>query len=95
MRILGQQVLRGADGQPLPAAATVDPEEIRRLADGTLVWSSEGVWHADAAQRHAPFIRLVQADGTPLRDLRLPPQFALDDNRGHGGQARRCALGSE
>jgi len=89
VRILGQTLLRQQDGQPFDGAAAVDPEEIRLLPDGLLLWSSEGVWHADPARRHQPAIRTMTQDGHPVRAFTHPPQFGLADNRSTGGRSNK------
>lgn len=89
VRILGQTLLRRPDGQPFEGAAAVDPEEIRLMPDGQLLWSSEGVWHTDPARTLQPFIRTMALDGRPLREFRLPPAFLLADNRSTGGRSNK------
>ncbi len=86
LRILAQTPLRQADGREFEAADSVDPEDIRLLPGGTLVWASEGVWHDDPARRHAPFVREMRLDGSPVRDFELPALFDLVDNRTRGGR---------
>lgn len=72
--------LRQSDGQPWPArprapagVEVVDPEGIRRLPDGTLLWTSEG----DPRRGFGPSLRVAAPDGRLLRELPLPPHFAL------------------
>ena len=84
VRLLAQTPLRQADGREFAGADAVDPEEIRLLPGGTLVWSSEGVWHDDPARRHQPFVREMRLDGSPVRDFGLPSLFHLID-RTRGG----------
>lgn len=89
VRILGQQRLLQPDGQPFEAGPTVDAEDIRRLPDGHLVWSSEGIWHADAAQRRQPFVRSMGTDGRFVREHALPEGFALVDNHSRGARKNK------
>ena len=60
------------DGSPFPEAG-VDPEAIRLLPSGNLLWSSEGLEKADP--QIAPFVREMKADGAYVRDLRIPERF--------------------
>jgi 3-phytase/alkaline phosphatase D len=93
VRILGQHSLRQADGQAYGQAygsePAVDAEDIRLLPNGNLLWASEGVWHADAKRRHQPFVREMRPDGSPVRDLALPPAFGLVDKRRIGGRSNK------
>jgi hypothetical protein len=72
--------LRQLDGQPWPArpratpgVEVVDPEGVRRLPDGNLLWTSEG----DPRRGFGPSLRVAAPDGRLLRELPLPPHFAL------------------
>lgn len=77
--------LRQADGAPWPARrvtppglAVPDPEALRRLPDGRLLWTSEG----DRPRGFGPALREARADGTLLREFALPPHFAPGPERG-------------
>ena len=86
VRLLSQLPLPQPDGRPFDGDGMVDAEDIRLLPNGHLVWASEGRWHADPARRYAPFLREMRMDGSPVRDLTLPPLFDLGDQRTRGGR---------
>lgn len=89
VRLLGHTRLRQPDGQPITVPRSVDPEDIRLLPNGHLAWSSEGVWHADPVRRHAPFVREMRLDGSPVRNFALPALFDLVDQRTRGGRENK------
>jgi hypothetical protein len=70
-------LLRQADGQPFDGM-DVDPEGLRRSAQGSWFWSSEGV--ADAGI--APFVREMADDGSFVRDFALPAKYRPAPGRG-------------
>lgn len=60
---------------------SVDPEAIRlHPTTRSLVWSSEG----DPRKDIAPFVREMNADGTPVRSFRVPQQFLLESGKAAG-----------
>ncbi|MEM6795633.1 MAG: esterase-like activity of phytase family protein [Acidobacteriota bacterium] len=67
------------DGSSFPEAG-VDPESIRRLPNGHLLWSSEGFERTLIP----PFVREITAEGAFVRDLEIPPRFSptADDATG-------------
>ncbi len=80
VRFTGIQFLRDADGSPFESRS-VDPEAIRlHPTTRTLVWSSEG----DPRKDVAPFVREMNADGTPVRAFPVPPQFLPASGRSTG-----------
>lgn len=89
VRVLAQTPLRRADGQVHDGSRVVDAEDIRLLPNGHLVWSSEGQWSRDETRRHAPFVREMRLDGSPVRDFTLPALFDLVDNRTRGQRANK------
>lgn len=72
VRIVSRQELKQSDGKPF-AAKSVDPEDIRLVADGSgLLWSSEG----DAKAGIPPFLRISDRDGNNVKEFNLPEGFA-------------------
>ncbi|KQB83483.1 esterase-like activity of phytase family protein [Corynebacterium lowii] len=67
--VTGAVLLRDAAGQPYGEHA-VDPESVRRLADGTFAWTSEG-WAKEGDFR-APSVIISDASGQELRRLNVP-----------------------
>ncbi len=66
------------DATPFPALG-VDPESIRRNADGTLTWTSEGsVAAAGNPPLQNPFVRVMNTDGTYIREYTNPTKFNPD-----------------
>ncbi len=64
--------------------AVVDPEGIRHLANGHILWSSEGTWSEDPALRVQPAIYESNAAGRVLRQYHLPSAYLYADNRTRG-----------
>lgn len=58
--------------------AVPDPEAMRRLPDGSFLWSSEG----DFSRRFPPAVYHADASGRTLREFDLPPCFAIGANHG-------------
>lgn len=82
--------LKQANGQPwpgkahaAPGVAIPDPEAMRRLPDGKILWSSEG----DFARGFPVALYASGADGTLLRQFALPACFSV--GRGHGARDNR------
>ncbi|MGL4543913.1 MAG: esterase-like activity of phytase family protein, partial [Polymorphobacter sp.] len=69
--------LRQPDGQPFDGM-DVDPEGLRRSAQGSWFWSSEGV--ADVGI--APFVREMADDGSFVRDFDVPAKYRPAPGRG-------------
>lgn len=88
VRIEQMVMLRGPDGQPLPAR-TADPEAIRLTAGGQLLIASEGHWSANPARRHPPFVHAFTTGGGFVRAFELPPNFELVDNRTTGARSNK------
>ena len=70
--------LKQADGRNWPGRTTAvarapvpDPEGLRRLPNGHLLWTSEG----DVARGLPPALYEATADGVTLRELQLPSSF--------------------
>ncbi len=85
--INGQAFMRRPDGTPFPATArTVDPEGIRVLPNGNLVWSSEGNFSTAPANLYQPFVREMRTDGAFVREFTLPPGFDYVDDATAGGR---------
>lgn len=62
-------------GEPLPERS-VDPESLRVLPDGNLIWTSEG--YARDAQFQAPSIYISAPDGKLIRELNVPDHHTPD-----------------
>ncbi len=62
-----------AAGVPVP-----DPEAMRRLPDGSILWTSEG----DFPRRFPPAVYHADASGRLLREFDLPPCFAVGAEHG-------------
>ncbi|MES2888230.1 MAG: esterase-like activity of phytase family protein [Pseudomonadota bacterium] len=87
VQVTRQVRLLRPDATPFPAdARTVDPEAIRTAANGHLYWASEGIWHADPARRHPPFIREMDPSGAHLREFPLPAAYRQVDNATAGSR---------
>jgi len=85
VRVERQTSLRDARGVPFPMdRPVVDPEGIRHLAKGHVLWSSEGTWSADPGLRVQPAIYESDAAGRVLRHFRLPSAYLAADNRTRG-----------
>lgn len=73
-----------ANGQPFPNAKqggeVPDPESLRLLPDGRLLWSSEG----DKRLKLPPFIREARLDGRFVREFQLPALLRFDGAPGTG-----------
>lgn len=72
VRFEGVTTILDTNGSPF-AANTVDPESIRRLPNGQLVWSNEG--QRSAAGFQDPTVRLMNADGSPVRSFAVPDAY--------------------
>jgi hypothetical protein len=78
VELLDVVTLRQADGHPYPnrqsGGEVVDPEGLRLLPGGGLLWSSEGDYRAS----QSPSLRQARIDGSHVRDFDVPPllQFA-------------------
>ena len=85
VRVERQTPLRDARGARFPTdRAVVDPEGIRHLANGHILWSSEGTWSEDPALRVQPAIYESNAAGRVLRQYHLPSAYLYADNRTRG-----------
>lgn len=95
--------LRQADGKPwsgrrdaLPSIAVPDPEAVRRLPDGRLLWTSEG----DVARGFGPALHECTAQGVLLRTFASPAHFlpaggtGPRDNLGYEGLALEPGAGA-
>lgn len=88
--IQSQTFMQRPDGTPFPASSrTVDPEGIRVAANGNLVWSSEGNWNANPANRYQPFVREMTTDGSFVRQFATPAMFNYVDNASTGGRSNK------
>lgn len=67
--------LTGPTGEPLPERS-VDPEAIRVLPNGNLIWTSEGYARDDQFQ--APSVYVSSPDGKLLRDVNVPEHHVPD-----------------
>ena len=63
-------ILLRPDGTPFPEGG-VDPESIRRLPSGNLLWTSEGFERALID----PFVREMTPTGAYVRDLTIPDRY--------------------
>lgn len=72
VRVEAMTPILDVDAKPF-ARDSVDPESIRLAPGGGLLWSSEGQRNALSLQ--APTVRLMQADGRPVRQLTLPAYY--------------------
>lgn len=79
----GVTVLKRPDGKPFPASG-VDPESIRLLPSGHLLWTSEGL--AESTPPIAPFVREMRPDGSYVRDLTIPRHFIATSVGAFGGR---------
>ena len=66
----GVTTLKQANGTPYPING-IDPEAIRFLANGNIMYTSEG----DATVFQAPFVREAKLDGSFVRDLNVPAYY--------------------
>ena len=88
--INAQAFMRRPDGTAFPATArTVDPEGIRVLPNGNLVWSSEGNFSATPASLYQPFVREMRTDGAFVREFTLPPGFNYVDDATAGARSNK------
>ncbi|MEM1206568.1 MAG: esterase-like activity of phytase family protein [Acidobacteriota bacterium] len=69
-RFTSVRTLLRPDGTPFPEGG-VDPESIRILPSGNLLWTSEG-FERDLID---PFVREMTPDGRYVRDLEIPDRF--------------------
>lgn len=87
VNVLSQTLLRQPDGSAFATQrGTVDPEALRVLPNGDLLWSSEGIWSADPARRQQPFVRQMRLDGGFVRQWPVPVIYELVDNATRGGR---------
>ena len=90
VRVERQTPLRDVRGARFPTdRAVVDPEGIRHLANGHILWSSEGTWSEDPALRVQPAIYESNAAGRVLRQYHLPSAYLYADNRTRGAASTR------
>ena len=88
VRVRGQVVLRDAQGVPFPTdRKLVDPEAIRHIGHGHVLWSSEGTWQADPVLRTQPAIHEADAHGRILHSFALPATYRYADNRTRGAES--------
>jgi len=77
-------ILRQPDGQPFPSrrqgGSVPDPEAVRILPSGDLLWTSEG----DGALKLSPWLREARPDGAHVREFELPAmlRFGADATLG-------------
>lgn len=82
--------LQRPDGATFPTdGLTVDPEGIRQAPNGNLYWSSEGIWSADPAKLHQPFVREMTPSGAHVRSFETPAMFDYVDNATSGGRSNQ------
>ena len=81
--------LRDPSGDPYPIF-TIDPESIRRLPNGNLLYASEG----DDTRAIEPFVREALDDGSYVRDLAIPSKFAVSGAAGTTGIRNNLAFES-
>lgn len=85
VRVRRQIILRDAQGVPFPThRMVIDPEAIRHIAGGHVLWSSEGMWQSDPARRVQPALYEGDAGGRVRHRFTLPPAYLFDDNRTRG-----------
>lgn len=76
--------LRQANGQPYPARRqggdVPDPEAVRLLPGGNLLWTSEG----DGSIKLAPALREARPDGSHVRDFDIPSTHRFGGAPGTG-----------
>lgn len=88
VRIKQQIVLRDAQGIPFPTdRMVIDPEAIRHLGGGHVLWSSEGTWRSDPADRTQPAMYEGDAKGRILHGFALPDAYLYADNRTRGAES--------
>ena len=88
--INSQTFMQRPDGTAFPATSrTVDPEGIRLAPNGNLIWSSEGNWNANPANRYQPFVREMKTDGSFVREFATPAMFNYVDNTSTGGRSNK------
>ncbi|MBA2675105.1 esterase-like activity of phytase family protein [Ramlibacter sp.] len=92
VQLRGVHLLRQADGSTYPArhqgGDVPDPEGMRLLPSGNLLWSSEG----DIARGLSPALREIQADGSHVRDFALPPMLRARPAADKSGPRNNLAL---
>lgn len=84
----GVNTLKNTLGDPYPAF-TIDPESIRKLPNGNIIYTSEG----DTNRNIDAFIREATPDGTFVRDYALPTGFQ-QTNGGPSGIRNNLAFES-
>lgn len=88
VRVRQQVMLRDAQGLPFPTdRMVVDPEAIRHLGHGHVLWSSEGTWQDDPARRTQPAIYESDARGRIVHQFTLPATYLYADNRTRGAES--------
>lgn len=81
--------LKDPSGNPYPALS-IDPESIRRLPNGNLLYTSEG----DVNNNINAFIREALPDGTFVRDYTIPANFQQTGPAGTTGIRQNLAFES-
>ncbi|MES2939306.1 MAG: esterase-like activity of phytase family protein [Pseudomonadota bacterium] len=75
VQLRGVHLLRQADGSTYPGRRqrgdVPDPEGMRLLPSGNLLWSSEG----DVSRGLSPTLREIRPDGSHVREIALPPML--------------------
>lgn len=92
VQLRGVHLLRQADGSTYPGRKqggdVPDPEGMRLLPSGNLLWSSEG----DIRRGISPSLREIRPDGGHLRDLALPPMLRAHPEAQHTGPRYNLGL---
>lgn len=84
VQVIDVVTLRQADGQPYPprrnGGEVVDPEGIRFLPSGNLLWSSEG----ESRVNQHPAVHESRLDGTHVRSFEMPTLLQFPQRPGTG-----------